>query len=108
MICNPAGQTVGSVWQAYQTLYFTLTTMPEDLAKSSEGVQLALQLGRPDSLIGAPESSWLEVESQDYFLSSAAERIKLAQDVARFANAEGGLLVLGLRTSQSNGVDVIS
>jgi hypothetical protein len=63
---------------------------------------------RPDSLIGAPESSWLEVESQDYFLSSAAERIKLAQDVARFANAEGGLLVLGLRTSQSNGVDVIS
>jgi hypothetical protein len=108
MICNPAGQTVGSVWQAYQTLYFTLTTMPEDLAKSSEGVQLALQLGRPDSLIGAPESSWLEVKSQDYFLSSAAERIKLAQDVARFANAEGGLLVLGLRTSQSNGVDVIS
>ena len=41
-------------------------------------------------------------------LSSGAEKIKLAQDVARFANADGGLLVLGLRTSQSNGIDTIS
>jgi hypothetical protein len=109
LICNPIGRTVESVWQAYRKLSFTLTTYPSDLAKSSEGVQLALRLGRPDVLIGAPESAWLEVKSYDYHrLSSEAEKIKLAQDVARFANADGGLLVLGLRTSKLNGVDIIS
>jgi hypothetical protein len=108
MICDPTDRTVGSVWRAYKTLCFALTTLPDDLAKSREGVQLALRLGRPEALIGAPESSWLDVKSKDYFLSSVAEKIKLAQDVARFANADGGLLALGLRTSQSNGVDIIA
>jgi hypothetical protein len=109
MICDPTGQTVGSFWQAYNTLCFALTTFPRDLVKSSEGVQLALRLRRPEVLIGAPESSWLEVKSYDYRrLSSGPEKIKLAQDVARLANADGGLLVLGLETSQSNGIDIIS
>jgi hypothetical protein len=108
MICDPLGQSVGSFWEAYKTLQFALTTAPEDLVKSSEGVQLALRLGRPDALIGTPESSWLDAKSTDYFVSSATEKIKLAQDVARFANATGGLLVLGLKTSKLNGVDTIS
>jgi hypothetical protein len=109
MICDPTGQTVGSFWNAYNTLCFTLTSFPSDLVKSSEGVQLALRLRRPDVLIGAPETSWLEAKSYDYRrLSSGAEKIKLAQDVARFANADGGLLVLGLKTSQSNGIDTVS
>jgi hypothetical protein len=42
MICDPRGKTVGSVWRAYKSLCFILTTSPEDLAVSSEGVQLAL------------------------------------------------------------------
>jgi hypothetical protein len=108
MICDPTGRTVGSIWQGYKTLHFMLTTLPEDLAKSTKGVQLALRLGRPDALIGTPESSWLEAKSPDYLLSSETEKIKLAHDVARFANADGGLLVLGLRTSRLNGVDTIS
>jgi len=108
MICDARGRTIGSVWRAYKSLVLTLTTLPEDLADSREGVQLALRLGRPDVLIGAPESSWLDVKSHDYLLSSATERVKLALDVARFANADGGLLVLGLRTARSNGIDIIS
>jgi hypothetical protein len=59
-------------------------------------------------LIDTPESYWLEVKSRDYLLSSATGKIKLAQDVARFANVDGGLLVLGLRTSRLTGIDVIS
>jgi hypothetical protein len=106
--CDSTGRTVGSIWQGYKTLCFLLTTSPEDLLRSAKGVQLALRLGRPDVLIGTPESSWLDVKSTDYLLSSPAEKIKLALDVARFANADGGLLVLGLRTSQSHGVDIIS
>jgi hypothetical protein len=108
MICDPTGRTVGSIWQGYKTLCFMLTTSRQDLVKSAEGVQLALRLGRPDVLLGTPESSWLEAKSPDYLLSSETEKIKLAHDVARFANADGGLLVLGLRTSRLNGVDTIS
>jgi hypothetical protein len=108
LACDPIGRTVGSIWQGYKTLCFMLTTSPEDLVKSAEGVQRALRLGRPDVLIGTSESSWLEAKSRDYLLSSATKKIELALDVARFANADGGLLVLGLRTSRVNGVDTIS
>jgi hypothetical protein len=109
IVCDPTSQTVAGVWQAYMALCFTLRTSPEDLTKSVEGVQLALQLGRPDVLIGALESSWLEVKSDDYRrLSSGVEKIKLALDVARFANADGGLLVLGMSTSKSIDVEIIS
>lgn len=108
MVCDPTGRTVGSVWNSYKLLCFFLTTLPDDLVRTSDGVQHALRLGRPDALIDIPESSWLEVKSGDYLLSSATEKIKLAQDVVRFANADGGLLVLGLRTSRVAGVDIIS
>jgi hypothetical protein len=109
MITNPTGATVGSFWQAYNSLHFALLISEENLFKSVEGVQLALKLGRPEILIGTIESSWLEVKSYDYHrLSSGAEKIKLAQDVARFANANSGLLVLGLKTSKSNSIDTIS
>jgi hypothetical protein len=108
IVCDPTGRTIGSIWQAYKTLCFTLTTLPQDLVKSMKGVQLALRLGHPDALIGTPECYWLDAKSKDYLVSSPSEKIKLAQDVGRFANADGGLLVLGLRTSKSNGVDIIS
>jgi hypothetical protein len=108
MVCDPTGRTVGALWHMFQTLRFFLTAWPQDLIKSSEGVQLALRLGRPDALIGTHECSWLDAKSNDYLLSAAPEKIKLAQDVARFANADGGLLVLGLRTSRASGTDVIS
>jgi hypothetical protein len=64
--------------------------------------------GRADLLIGVRESSWLEAKSVTYPLSSQEEKIRLAQDVAKFANAEeGGLLVVGLRTRKGPQGDVI-
>jgi hypothetical protein len=109
IITNPTGATVGSFWEACNSLFFALRISEGNLIKSIEGVQLALRLGRPELLVGAIESSWLEAKSYDYHrLSSGVEKIKLAQDVARFANADGGLLVLGLKTSLSNGIDTIS
>jgi hypothetical protein len=109
LVCDPSDRTVGSIWEAYQALCFALTTFPKDLAASVDTVQLALRLGRPETLLGTAESSWLEVKSGDYYrLASAAEKIKLAMDVARLANANGGLLVLGLRTSSADGLDVIT
>jgi hypothetical protein len=108
LACDPRGRTVGFIWHAYRALCFSLTASSKDLAGSAESVRLALRLGRPDSLIGAAECSWLEAKSEDYHLTSPEEKIKLAQDIARFANAEGGLIILGLRTSRFNGLDIIA
>jgi hypothetical protein len=43
------------------------------------------------------------------YLDSEAGKIELAQDVARFANAEqGGLLVLGIATAKRDGADTLT
>jgi hypothetical protein len=57
-----------------------------------------LEGGRADLLIGMEESSWLEVKSGPYYLKQDAGKIELAQDVARFANSVGGILIVGLKT----------
>lgn len=60
-----------------------------------------LRGGRPELLLGQYESKWFEAKSAAYDLDDHAQRIELAQDVARFANSEDeGLLVLGLRTKK--------
>ncbi|WP_158711439.1 AlbA family DNA-binding domain-containing protein [Streptomyces xylophagus] len=65
--------------------------------------------GAPESLIGSEESDWLEVKSQGYNLDIFRDRIELAQDVSRFANSEGGgLLVVGYRTKKTRHGEVIS
>ncbi|MEU2303369.1 AlbA family DNA-binding domain-containing protein [Streptomyces misionensis] len=68
----------------------------------------ALQGGVPELLIGLQESEWLEVKSRPYDLDVHVERIELAKDVAQFANSpDGGILVIGARTKNKGGGDVI-
>ncbi|WP_143570777.1 AlbA family DNA-binding domain-containing protein [Streptomyces acidiscabies] len=65
--------------------------------------------GAPESLIGMEESDWLEVKSQGYDLDIFRDRIELAQDVSRFANSEGGgILVVGYRTKKTRHGEVIA
>ncbi|MFB7511153.1 AlbA family DNA-binding domain-containing protein [Streptomyces broussonetiae] len=65
--------------------------------------------GAPESLIGLEESDWLEVKSQGYNLDILGDRIELAQDVSRFANSEGGgILIVGYRTKKTQHGEVIS
>jgi hypothetical protein len=62
-------------------------------------VPVMLRAGRASLLLGQQESQWLEVKSAPYALDSERARVELAQDGARFANAEdGGLLIVGART----------
>ena len=68
----------------------------------------AVSGGRPDLLIGQYESATLECKSQIFNMTSDAARIELAQDIARFANAEqGGQLILGLATKKDSTGDRI-
>jgi hypothetical protein len=71
----------------------------------------AIQQGRSDVLIGTAESEILDVKSTAYDLKKAADiewKIELCQDVAQFANAHGGLLIIGYYTKKVNGLDIIT
>jgi hypothetical protein len=64
-------------------------------------VREILRAGMPDLLIGWPEGAWLDAKSQDYDLQTDRGKISIAQDVARFANAEtGGMIAVGLTTKK--------
>jgi hypothetical protein len=78
-------------------------------AFSRDVIVQVLRAGHPGALLGQPESICLDVKGQHYDFSGAAGKISLAQDVARFANAEqGGVLVIGMRGRKVPGGEVIS
>jgi hypothetical protein len=60
-----------------------------------------IRAGHANVLIGQPEGHWLEVKRQHYDLSVDAGKIKLAESVSRFCNAEeGGLVVYGMASKK--------
>lgn len=59
-----------------------------------------------DQLLGTRESSWLEFKSQPYQLATDFGAWELAKDVAAFANASGGVIVVGVRTVKQEGINV--
>ena len=94
---------------------FRLGSSVFQLVEAAEGGRLgpekALQLltgGFGDTLIGQPESSWLEAKARAWDLTELAGRIELAQDVSRFANGDSGaVLVVGFGTKKVAGVDTL-
>lgn len=68
-----------------------------------------LRAGNFEALIGEFESDWLECKRQPYALDSDVQKVEIAKDVASLANANGGLLLIGLSTAKSptHGVDQI-
>lgn len=102
------GSTVADGYEAAASFYDLCHTF-QSAAYSERGlVKTALRAGRPDLLVGQYESQELECKSQTYDLADPAEKIELAQDVARFANSEGGgLLVVGLKTKRDGRGDRI-
>ncbi|MFF3378078.1 helix-turn-helix domain-containing protein [Streptomyces sp. NPDC002680] len=62
----------------------------------------ALAAGRPDDLRGVAENSWLDFKRSPYDLASEKGKFELCKDVAAFANAHGGLLVLGVEAEKKS------
>lgn len=84
--------------------------LPSSELSSPYMILRAIQLGRLDFLLGVPESETIEVKSSAYDLKNgdeAAWKLELSQDVTQFANANGGLLLIGYRTKRKNGLDII-
>ena len=66
-----------------------------------------LRTGHHDVLVGQPETEWLDVKERPYHLDEQGS-FMLARDIVAFANASGGLIAIGLRTSKVRGQDIIS
>jgi hypothetical protein len=76
-----------------------------------DGAHALLLMGRPEVLLGQPESAWLEAKRKGYGLQySEVEKYEYVRDLAAFANSEsGGILVIGIATDTDvSGIDVMS
>jgi Putative DNA-binding domain len=75
---------------------FPLTAMPKIIPLSE--MFAILQSGDFDKLIGGLEDEHLECKAAPYQLGQEAERMELAKDVTALANADGGVLLIGVTT----------
>ena len=54
-----------------------------------------------------PEGPWIDAKRSPYRLKEPGTDFELGQDVASFANASGGLIVIGMKTKRTLNGDVI-
>ena len=67
---------------------------------SLEEIRAILESGIFDGLIGAVEDERIECKAAPYQLQHAHQKQELAKDVSAFANAEGGMILIGVRTER--------
>ncbi|WP_174546022.1 ATP-binding protein [Nocardiopsis dassonvillei] len=98
------GKVVGDAYEAGVKVLAYLGSLGGS-GISADSVLELVRDGHVSAILGQVESSWLEVKGRPYLLKKgdpnpAAEKIELAQDVARFANSDQcGILLVGLSTS---------
>jgi hypothetical protein len=67
---------------------------------SFESIKTILDTRQYAALIGLDEDTWLEAKGKNpYDFATPAGRYELAKDTTAFANAEGGILLIGLATA---------
>jgi hypothetical protein len=108
-----AGDTVAQLIRGARQANALLAAATDRPIDASSAARLILG-GMLESIVGLPESEWLEVKSRAYDLNAptsraSREKLELAQDIARFANGEvSAVLVVGYRTERnSSGGEVI-
>src|SRR6267154_1905650 len=66
---------------------------------SFESIKTILDTRQFAALIGLNEDTWLEAKRKSpYDFATSTGRYELAKDITAFANAEGGILLIGLAT----------
>lgn len=103
------GRSVGELFEIGDAVERLISTLEADQLELTRGTARDLvRGGRADLLVGQPEGPWLDVKGRAYDLSEDAGKISLAQDIAKFANAEhGGVLIIGLEAKKVPGGEVI-
>lgn len=73
-----------------------------------EGARAALRDAMPGSLLGLPECEWLDAKNGVYRLDQPDGAEEFIKDVAAFANApNGGLIVVGVKTRVKHGEEIL-
>lgn len=72
--------------------------MPKELGL--EEVRVILESGNFNELIGAVENEQLECKAAPYQLDNDHHKQELAKDVSALANADGGIVLIGVRTEK--------
>ena len=74
-----------------------------------ENIIEKLKSGEFQSLVGKHEKDDFECKSQPYDLTKTTQQHELAKDISAFANSDGGILVIGLKTKKESNtrLDVI-
>src|SRR4029078_7167949 len=53
------------------------------------------------AFVGQIENQWFDAKDQPYKIDSDSGKRELAKDIAAFANSQGGVVAIGLRTEKS-------
>ena len=61
-------------------------------------IENILSSGEHESIIGKAENEKLEFKQEPYRLDINSQKIELVKDVSSFANHEGGLIIIGVKT----------
>jgi Putative DNA-binding domain len=103
---NDRGRTVHDLYKLAKDML--------ELLRAAEGGTLVrettldlLRAGKVDLLLGQAENNWIEAKGAPY-ADNDVGKLELAKDVAAFANAAGGLLVLGVATAKRGDRDVLT
>ena len=78
--------------------------------RSADEVEQLLREQRTGELEGTLETVTVEFKSEPYILETPRQKQELAKDVCALANASGGIVAIGLRTTKSilHAVDVVT
>ena len=67
-----------------------------------EDIRNVLNSGEFDEMIDAVETEWIDFKADPYhLLVSESDKWEVSEDVASFANAGGGLILLGFKTRKN-------
>ena len=68
--------------------------------KAVSDILTLLETGDDEGLLGVYETAWLDFKGSPYRLNDPREQWEMAKDVAGLAEADGGVLVLGVQTKR--------
>lgn len=82
--------------------------MPKQLDTSQ--IVTILKSGDFDELVGTVEDDHFECKAEPYRIEDEHQKFELAKDVSALANAQGGIILIGVQTERDStrATDVIS
>jgi hypothetical protein len=102
------GQTLEDLHALGDELGSLLMTTAGDEPLSRDTTKRLLDAGLSEALVGQPEGEWLDAKRAPYRLDEESQEFELAKDVAALANAEGGLIIIGMKTRNRGEGDTIT